>query len=164
MIIETAPLPEGAIITPYRDKGDYTDCFVATVPGEVTIARFIEAFYTSPLFKVERFILRWVVRKPSTDAEARALALGEADRYAAWTVEGRVENQLLMCDHLSRTRSWLMVMPDGENATRLHFGTVVVKVRSRLTGEPTLGPVFHALLWFHKLYARALLRAAVNRL
>jgi hypothetical protein len=164
MNIETTPLPEGALIARYADQGDYTDCFVATVSRQVTIAHFAEAFYTSPLFKVERFILRWVVRKPSTDSGARALALREVDHFAAWTVEGRADNQLLMCDYQSRTRSWLMVIPDGEAATRLYFGTVVVKVRSRLTGKPTLGPVFHALLWFHKLYARALLRAAVNRL
>ena len=88
-------------------------------------SRFVEAFYTSRVFKLERLILKWLVDKPSTDAEAKELAAGVRDRFAAWTVKIATD-QLLMCDYMSATRSWLMVAPcerEGLPATRLHFGS-----------------------------------------
>ena len=121
-------------------------------------AQFVEAFYTTWVFKLERLILKWAVAKPSTDVEAKELAAGMRDRFAAWTVEDRATDQLLMCDYLKHTRSWLMVAPcelDGLPATRLHFGSVVVSVRRF---------PYNALLGFHKLYSRVLLSSARARL
>jgi hypothetical protein len=48
--------------------------------------------------------------------------------------------------------------------TRLYFGSAVVPVHSLKRGRTSLGPVFTALLGFHKLYSRVLLRAAERRL
>lgn len=101
--------------------------------------------------------------RPSHDGEARALAHGQRDAFAAWSVEGRVGNQLLMCDFQSRTRSWLMVEP-GAASTRLYFGSGIVPRIDPATGEKRMGPGFRALLGFHKLYSRALLAAARSRL
>ncbi|HEU5136577.1 MAG TPA: hypothetical protein VFU13_15615 [Steroidobacteraceae bacterium] len=156
--IRSGPLPAEALHAKYAREGAYTDCFTTEVPGHVSHARFVEAFYTSRVFKLERWILKWAVAKPSTDAEARELAGGARDRFAAWTVEERASDQLLMCDYLGQTRSWLMVArcePGGSPATRLHFGSVVVRVRSF---------PFNVLLGFHKLYSRMLLSSARTRL
>jgi len=103
------------------------------------------------------------VARPSDDGEARALARGERTAFAAWSVEGRADNQLLMCDFQSRTRSWLMVEP-GVASTRLYFGSGIVPRIDPVTGEKRMGPGFRALLGFHKLYSRALLAAARARL
>jgi hypothetical protein len=119
------------------------------------------------VFKLERLILKWLVAKPSTDAEARELAVGDRNAFAAWSVEGRAADQLLMCDYLGRTRSWLMVAPGGpENppATRLYFGSAVVPVIDKATGQSTLGSSYNALLGFHKRYSRVLLSSARARL
>ena len=62
------------------------------------------------------------------------------------------------------TRSWLMVAAAGENATRLYFGSAVVPVVDRKSGKSTMSFTFRALIGFHKLYSRALLRAAASRL
>ena len=133
----------------------------------VTHAEFIEAFYTTPVFKLERLILRLCVSRPSTDAEAAQLARGEIRSFAAWSVEARAPGQLLLCDLSGRTRSWLMAAasegPDF-TGTRLYFGSAVVPVRNPDTGRTSLGPVFSALLGFHKVYSRILLRAAERRL
>ena len=126
-------------------------------------ADYVAAFYTTWLFKLERVILAALVNKPSTDDEARVLARGERDGFAAWSVEGRVGNQLLMCDYQSRTRSWLMVEP-GAASTRLYFGSGIVPRIDRETGEKRMGPGFRALLGFHTMYSRALLAVARNRL
>jgi hypothetical protein len=161
--IRSHPLPAHALLVKYGRDGGYADCFVTDVPRVVAHADFVAAFYTTWLFKFERFILRWLVGKPSTDAEARSLARGKRDTFAAWSVEGRQDEQLLLCDFQSRTRSWLMVEA-GAASTRLYFGSGIVPRVDRLTGAKRLGPGFRALLGFHRLYSRALLATARSRL
>lgn len=123
------------------------------------------AFYTTWLFRLERWILRLLVARPSTDEEARQLARGERDGFAAWSVEARASDQLLMRDFTGRTRSWLMVSAtDGSAGTRLYFGSVVVPLRDPKTGGQSLGSVHGPLIGFHKVYSRLLLGAAARRL
>jgi hypothetical protein len=137
------------------------------MPGSVSHARYVAAFYTTPVFRLERLILQWAVSRPSSAAQAEQLAAGEIDNFAAWRVESRAENQLLLADLQGRTRSWLMVVRlDTGNgpATRLYFGSAVVPVEGYRAGKPTLGPVVRALLGFHRIYSQVLLSAAKSRL
>jgi hypothetical protein len=166
--VHPAELPAGALLQSCRAAGAYADCYVCDVEGVVSHAAFVEAFYTTRLFKLERFILRWLARRPATDADARRLAEGTADGFSAWRVEGRSSNQLLLADFTGRTKSWLMVGPvpddSGHQYTRLYFGSAVVPRRSRGAHEkPAMGFAFHALLGFHRLYSRLLLTAARSR-
>jgi hypothetical protein len=144
-------------------SGAYADCYVTELPGSVSHAQFVEAFYTTALFKLERLLLAVFASFPSTDAHAKDLAEGQRASFAAWSVEARAPNQLLLS--AGRTRSWLMVVApagiDG-NGTRLFFGSAVVPRRAN--GRGGLGPVFGALLGFHKMYSRALLLSARIRL
>jgi hypothetical protein len=143
----------------YANAGGYVDCFVVDIPAAISHAQFVEAFYTSWLFKLERFVLRWLVAKPSTDSEARALALGNRESFAAWSVEARAPQQILVCDYQGKTRSWLMIEPGFDNGaaiTRLYFGTGIVP-RVGKTGERRMSAGFRALLPFHRRYAHALL-------
>lgn len=149
-----ADLPQDALLQRYREQGAYTDCFAIDVPRQVAHAAFVEAFYTTGVFKLERLLLALFVARPSCDAEARELASGQREQFAAWSVEGRAPGQLLMCDFAGSTRSWLMASPAGQG-TRLYFGSAVVRSRQ--------GGAFRALLGFHQLYSRILLRAAVSR-
>ena len=163
--VERTKLPVGALLASYRDSGAYTDCYALDVDGAISQADYVRAFYTSWLFKVERFILSLVISKPSTDAEAAALAAGARDAFSAWSVEGRTDDQLLMCDYQKRTRSWLMTEPlDGGTRTRLHFGSAVVPLRPDGRKDRAFGVGFWTMLWFHKLYSRALLYAAKRNL
>jgi hypothetical protein len=162
--IQAVDLPADALLNEYRRKGAYTDCYVAALPGRFSQEAYVEAFYTTGLFRVERLILAVLARKPSTDGEARRIARGESDRFAAWHVEGRTPNQLLMCDFMHRTRSWLMSVPDGQGGTRLFFGSAVVPEVDERSGQASMGWHFKALLGFHHAYSRALLKAACARL
>jgi len=167
IMIRSCQLPSDALLNRYLASGAYADCYVTEVAGRVSHAEFVEAFYTTAVFKLERLILRLFVSRPSTDAQAGELARGELSSFAAWAVEGRAPDQLLLTDLTGRTRSWLMVaMPKNRDfiGTRLYFGSAVVPMRSPKTGRTSLGPVFSALLGFHKLYSRVLLRAAGHRL
>jgi hypothetical protein len=165
--IQAAALPENALLGRYTRGGAYTDCFTTEVLGSVSHAEYVEAFYTTAVFKLERLILAWLVSKPSSDAQATQLAAGDLDTFAAWSVEGRSVDQLLMCDFNRRTRSWLMVAPiqsGGAATTRLYFGSAIVPIVDKASGEARMGYVYRALLGFHKLYSRVLLRAACSRL
>ena len=163
--IEPCALPDGALLSRYRANGGYTDCYATEISGTVSQAQYVQAFYTTPLFKLERAILKFAVAMPSTDAQAGQLAEGSIKAFAAWRVEARSDNQLLMCDFRARTRSWLMAEPTADGArTRLYFGSAVVPVGSAQNGKPGLGLAFRLLLGFHKLYSAALLRAARSRI
>jgi hypothetical protein len=82
-------LPIHTLLTTYANSGAYTDYFVTDVARTVSHAEFVEAFYTGGLFKVERFLLRVFISRPSTDLQARQLAAGELNEFAAWRVEAR---------------------------------------------------------------------------
>ena len=154
-----------ALLTKYANSGAYTDCFVTEVARTVSHAEFVEAFYTGGLFKVERFLLRVFISRPSTDLQAQQLAAGELNEFAAWRVEARAADQLLLRAIDGRTRSWLMVSAaDVPGRTRLYFGSAVVPAVSASTGKSSMGFVFTALLGFHNFYSRALLSAAAARL
>lgn len=162
--IRPTELPPSALLRKYAHEGAYTDCYATELPKVVTQPQYVEAFYTTAVFKLERLILRLLVAKPSTDADVRRLVQAETSSFAAWSVEDRTPDQLLMCDYLGRTRSWLMVAPSQDRVgTHLYFGSAVVPVRST-SGAPTLDSSFNALLGFHKLYSRVLLSAARSRL
>lgn len=157
----TAPTPvrEDSFLGAYARQGAFTDCYAATVQGTVSLPEWVEAFYTTPPFKVERWLLAKAIGRPSTDAEARALAIGEVQRFSAWKVEQRSATEILM--DAGQTRSWLSVAtaasPPG--ATTVLFGSAVVPMRP----GGRFGFAFHALLGFHRLYSRLLLSAAVRR-
>ena len=109
----------------------------------------------------------WTVSKPSTDVQASQLANGLSDKFAAWHVENRSENEILMCDLRGRTRSWLMIIPVDtvdETGTRLYFGSAVLAIQNPKTTEMSLGFGFKALLGFHKAYSVLLLYSAKSRI
>jgi hypothetical protein len=165
--IHSCELPADALLNRYSGSGAFADCYVAEIAGTVSHAEFVEAFYTTAVFKLERLILRLLVSRPSTDAEAQQIAQGNRDSFAAWSVEARATDQLLISDFTGRTKSWLMVAAPqnaGFPGTRLFFGSAVVPVHGASAGRTSLGFVFTALLGFHKLYSRILLRSAVLRL
>ena len=51
-------VPPNSFLRQYKDGRGYADCYVIKLPGTVTQAAYIEAFYTSPLFKIERTLLQ----------------------------------------------------------------------------------------------------------
>ena len=165
--IQPCSLPDDALLGIYRANGGFTDCYATNIDRLVSQQQFVTAFYTTPLFKLERVILKWAVSRPSTDADVHQLASGASNTFAAWHVEKRSENQLLMCDVHGRTRSWLMVAPSRNSpspATRLYFGSAVIPTKSGTTSGSTVGLGFRALLGFHQVYSKALLSAAKSRL
>ena len=160
-------LPHGALLRQHEYEGAYSDCYSTQVEWRVSHVEYVEAFYTTALFKAERLVLAWLVAKPSTDVEVRQLASGALDSFAAWHLEARSADQLLMTDFQGRTRSWLMVAPAEKNGleqTRLYFGSAVTPVAGARSREPEFGVAFRLLLGFHKVYSRALLSAARSRL
>ncbi len=171
--IVACPIPETALLrkyesgSPREEAESYTDCFIVDTGASVALSDFVFAFYTTWLFKLERVILKVIAGKPSTDYEAQQLADGLIDSFAAWSVEARADEQLLMCDFRGRTRSWFMVEPiisDGQPRTRLRFGSAVLPEKGSKTGKLELGVGARLLLSFHRLYSKTLLYSAKRRL
>ena len=165
--VKLCSIPSGALLKRYQKSGFHTDCYVIDVPACVSQEQFVLAFYSTKLFKLERYILKWVVSRPSTEGQLARFASGEASEFAAWSVEDKSENQLLLSDFQGRTRSWLMtnnIETKVSDYTKLYFGSAVVPVSNKKTGEQRLGFAYRALLGFHKFYSVALLSAAAAKL
>ena len=166
--VQPCEIPRSASLRAVQENGAYADCYATDIRGNVSQAEFVEAFYTTTLFKVERKLLAWFAAKPATNGDAARLGNGTATSFSAWTVESRSKDQLLLADFTGRTKSWLMVAQLGNSQTgeitRLYFGSAVVPKRSSSPHAPRMGFGFHALLGFHKLYSRLLLLAARSRL
>lgn len=161
-IVRTS-LPAGTLLESYASSGAYTDCFATEINREVSLAQFVEAFYTSPIFRLERWLISAVLFRLSTDLEARRLASGSLNEFSAWTVENRTHNQIILAS--GRTRSWFMVRPydpktQSDQNTVIYFGSAIVP--HARTGR--LGWQYSSLLGFHDLYSRVLLWSTKRRL
>ena len=144
--IRLCALPTSALLETYAQMGAFTDCYVIELLRPVAQGEFVEAFYTSSIFKVERWMLAKFLSQPSTGAEAHRLATGALGTFAAWSVERRETNQILLA--AGRTRSWLMASSAQASGTvtRLSFGSAVLPRRTRGFGVPRMGWQFRVLL------------------
>jgi len=157
-------LPSHALSASYKEQGAFVDCYYIDIAKDVGLDNYIQAFYTTALFKVERSLLSLATFKRTKDDEAVKLSLGESDSYSIWTVEGRQSNQIMLRDFTGNTRSWLMVEKasgggcdsnrDSEMSTRLYFGSVVVPKDVTENGAGSFGVLFHLLGKFHQVYSR----------
>lgn len=153
------PVNERSFLGAYARRGAFADCYAVAVPRAISLPEFVEAFYTTWLFKLERWLLARALKIHSTDAEAKELASGSRSTFSAWKVEGRAPGEILL--DAGQTRSWLAVEPASDSGqTTLFFGSAVVPTRP----GGKFGPAFHALLGFHQLYSKLLLGAAAKKL
>ncbi|GLX78586.1 hypothetical protein tinsulaeT_19260 [Thalassotalea insulae] len=160
-------LPENALSIKYAHQGAHTDCYYIDIPKKVTLTQYIEAFYTTPVFKIEHIILSIFAKKHVSNNDISALANGNSNQFSIWTVEDKSNNQILLCEFTKSTRSWLMTASLehlNQPVTRLYFGSVVVPRTVSSSGKSTFGILFHVFSGFHKLYSRALLKSAFNAL
>ncbi|WOE75261.1 hypothetical protein [Alterisphingorhabdus coralli] len=144
--IESIPVPPDSLLAQFGPAHASRDCFARTVPGTVSLTDFVERFYCSWVFRPERLALG-LIGHGASNADARQLAHGKAQRFSAWNVIERRDTEILLQDVLGATASWLAVQYHGETTTLL-FGSWVGKPsqnRSRI-----LGP-------FHRWYSRVLL-------
>jgi hypothetical protein len=159
---ESCEVPIGTMLDQCRSANAYVDCYRIELNASARISDYIEAFYSSPVFKIERGILAMVAGKSASDQDAKALATDETRQFSIWKVESRNLSEILLST--GRTRSWLMVGPSVEPGATGHtllFGSAVFPGPNQSSG---MGLPFHALLGFHKLYSKALLASAASKL
>ena len=80
--VQPVELPANFLLLGYRRDGGYADCYVTRVSGTVSQAMFVEAFYTSALFRIVRTLLAFLARRPAADDDAAALAAASRIRSA----------------------------------------------------------------------------------
>jgi hypothetical protein len=153
------PVPAATLLQSYcQQPGAFTDAYVLAVARPVSLGDLITAFYNSPVFRPERWLLGALLGRRADNTAVARLAAGEVTQFSAWTVEARCTSEILLCDFQGRTRSWLMVeVVDG--GTRLHFGSAVVARQDKASSA-----AFRLLVGFHKAYSRALLWGAARNL
>jgi hypothetical protein len=128
----------------------------------VSLAEYTIAFLTSPVFKIERWILKLALKKPSTDEQAHQLANNTKSGFAAWNVEQRDEKQLLMSDFSGKTRFWIMVEQDKKlGRTKLFFGSAVLPNTQGVLPKTFW---FALMMQFHKFYSIILLQSAKSNM
>jgi len=157
-------LPSDSLLIRYRESKDFTDCYQISINQKINLHEYVNAFYTSWLFKLERFIIKWLVNKPSTDQDVELLARSETSEFSAWSVEERTENQLLLCDYQGQTRSWLSVVNQDNESSQIYFGTAVVYRKDKKGRTIEFNQVFKFISLFHHFYAKALIRCAAKKL
>ncbi|WP_432201337.1 hypothetical protein ACRAQ7_03825 [Erythrobacter sp. W53] len=140
-------VPSSSLLAGFGGPENYRDCFARDVPSAVSLSNFIEAFYTSAVFRPERLALG-LIRRGANNADAAKLARGKAANFATWDVIERTETEILLRDFQGATASWLCAQPDGDGSTRLLFGSWL--------REPDR-TIVRALIPFHVWYSRVLL-------
>ncbi|MEM1196356.1 MAG: hypothetical protein AAGH57_09660 [Pseudomonadota bacterium] len=150
--IESVPVPSASLLAEFGPPGAYRDCYAREVPsvGEAaSLEAFVTRFYCSAAFRPERIVLGLAGHR-STNADAAALARGDADTFAMWRVIERREDELLLQDKRGATASWFSVRDSAAagQTTTLLFGSWV--------GQPDR-PLVKALIPFHRWYSRWLL-------
>jgi hypothetical protein len=157
-------LPKSACLNDYEHRaGVYTDCFQTELPKGGTLESYINAFFNTWLFRIERMILNTAAKKPASDEDIARLAQGTSNTMSAWQVERRDADQILLEVPQTPIRTWLMRSGEGEK-TQLYFGSAILPDAVDRNGNAKMPFLFHALLGFHKLYARALLFSAKRAL
>ena len=152
-------LPDGSFLSALgRETGCHTDGFFVDLPSTISLPRFVKAFYTSWLFRLERGLLR-LAGMSSADDEIAGLFDGTTKVFAAWSVAERSADQILLRDRAGATYSWFRVETRAEGS-RVWFGSAVMN----RPGESRPNWVLRALMPCHLAYARMLLGAAVRRL
>jgi hypothetical protein len=166
-------VPDWSLLKTYRATENpeawdfYHDCFTVKIDRAVDLGEYIEAFYMGSAFRIERWILRVAVQKPSTDTDVRALAAGTATTFSAWRVLQRADAQILLEDFQGRTRSWLAVVPAPQTAsdvTILHFGSGIAAARTPKSNTPEMPRSFRWLRGFHLRYSEVLMHQARRQL
>ena len=62
--VRAASLPPHALLQRYQGDGSYADCYVVDLPMPVPHEAFVAAFYTTRVFKLERWLLHVVAKRP----------------------------------------------------------------------------------------------------
>ena len=86
--IEACELPSDALLRRYLNGAGYADCYFTEIAGTFTHAEYVEAFYTTAVFKLERLLLAWFVSRPGRGNRfipTRALPTG---RNFCWICAG----------------------------------------------------------------------------
>ena len=85
--VTAALQPEHSLISEQSMlEGYVTDCFSAEVSKAVDLSDLIEAFYKTPLFRLERLVLSFAPSGRLRDTDITALSKGQVDRISVWQV------------------------------------------------------------------------------
>ncbi|KAK9711516.1 hypothetical protein K7432_007776 [Basidiobolus ranarum] len=167
----------------------YRDCFSIRVPKsqlslptspadqEALLVKYVGAFYTSPVFKLERFLINLFSKsspetQPETDQDilSKEFQLGDTVASNSYTVTTRDPNQMELKFSLQKGvidgSSWLAIEePQAhEGAYTFWFGTAIYPADKELPDFDSRFKSNNMEVRFHKIYSRVLIDMAVKKL
>ncbi|MEO0487904.1 MAG: hypothetical protein AAF092_18555 [Pseudomonadota bacterium] len=152
MAVQRVPVPADALLAAYCGDGNHVDAYQLSVSEPVALPDYIRAFFQTGIFRLERWILAVAAGASSSDYQIEDLAKGQGDRMAAWRVEARGDQEILLAVEGSPIRTWLGVVSGPSPA--LLFGSAVLAYKGRVPFAA------RALMPFHAVYSRVLLASA----
>ena len=145
-------------------EGCSADAFKDNVKFPVSLEEFIQAFFGSNAFQMERTLLKIIGKPYVSPADIKALAASQQTQFAIWQVEAQSDHEIMLKVGNGPIRSWLMVLPEQNGKTSLYFGSAVLPQDKTKNGTPQIGFLFRALIGFHNFYSRLLLNSATKKL
>ena len=158
-------LPKSAFLNDYEHRaGVYTDCFQTELPQRRHSRELHQRIFQHMALSHRTHDPQHSREKASLRRRYRAIGARHVKhnvRLAGF--ERRDADQILLEVPQTPIRTWLMRSSEGEK-TQLYFGSAILPDAVDRNGNAKMPFLFHALLGFHKLYARALLFSAKRAL
>lgn len=128
----------------------YLDAFVLPTKHDVKdVKQYARAFYTSRIFKFERFIIKHLIGAEMTDEQINSSEFNVGDEILIWKVVKRENNQVLL--------NWSYGSVTGSTWLKVENGKY--KFGSGLSHSVGLLPTIA-----HQIYSRLLLNSAVSKM
>eukprot|EP00123_Amoebidium_parasiticum_P021633 comp70918_c0_seq1/m.48123 comp70918_c0_seq1/g.48123 ORF comp70918_c0_seq1/g.48123 comp70918_c0_seq1/m.48123 type:complete len:227 (-) comp70918_c0_seq1:452-1132(-) len=187
-VIQLARAPTRSLLQRRVAKyGIYGDAFavrasvggrLGTAAPEEVLKLYMDSFFTSPVFKLERFILRLARQgRPVTDSDIRSYEYEKGDAVQVFTVVETTHTEALFCwDEKLHGYTWFAVQRAGQQPALTEevgvsegSGEVVLLFGSALKGggadevNGAMSLFWRTALAFHVAYSRLLLAAALRR-
>jgi len=162
---DKSAIPTHSFMQPFTEiEGCSADAFKSSVEFPVALEEFIQAFFGSTAFQMERTLLKIMGKPYVSPADIKALAAGQQAQFAIWQVKERSDHEIMLKVGDGPIRSWLMVLPEQNGKTSLYFGSAVLPQGKTKNGTPQIGFLFRTLIGFHNFYSRLLLNSAIKKL
>ncbi len=163
--VEKTAIPLDSFMSAYKQiDGCSADAFRGYLEFPVTLEALITAFFGSPIFTLERLLLKSIGQANTSRSDITGLAAGTQEKFAAWKVEDRNESEVILKVGSSPIRSWLMARPDGDGKTAIYFGSAVLPQTTNRNSKPQVGSSFRFFMGVHNFYSCLLLKSTIKNL
>eukprot|EP00045_Choanoeca_perplexa_P002911 m.27622 g.27622 ORF g.27622 m.27622 type:complete len:189 (-) comp11764_c0_seq1:101-667(-) len=150
-------VPNGSFLKSMKDEGYNCDTFVLPLPNAppADLNKYIRAFFSSPVFQLERYVLQYAAGISIEDQDIRKCGFEVGDKLGVWGVTERCDNEALALWSQGSTDgcSWWRLEHTREGDPVLMFGSGIRTNNASKAYRLAMVPLTQG----HYLYSRILL-------